>query len=85
MRKEYDLRGSKPNPYAARIDEAGRKLLVTRLLASEGFVQLDADVAAAFPDQASVNEALRLVLQLRAVGTVAKAPTRRAGRKPAAR
>jgi hypothetical protein len=76
MRSEYDLGGSKRNPHAERVGARGREVLVQRFLRSENLVRLDEDVAAAFADEASVNEALRLVLQLREVG--AKARPRRA-------
>lgn len=68
MRKEYDFRDSRPNPYAARLGEKGREELNRRFLESEGFVRLDDEVAEAFPSAESVNEALRLVIRLRAVG-----------------
>ena len=44
---EYDFRGAKRNRFAGRIREGAT------------LVQLDPDVAAAFPDAASVNNALR--------------------------
>lgn len=47
IRPEYDFTNARPNPYASRF-RAGVTV-----------VALDADVAAAFPDAASVNEALR--------------------------
>jgi hypothetical protein len=46
---EYDFRGARPNPYAARY-AAGATAVV-----------LDPDVAAAFPSAARVNEVLRAV------------------------
>jgi hypothetical protein len=46
---EYDFRGARPNPYAARY-AAGAIAVV-----------LDPDVAAAFPSAARVNEVLRAV------------------------
>jgi hypothetical protein len=46
---EYDFRGARPNPYAARY-AAGATAVV-----------LDPDVAAAFPTAARVNEVLRAV------------------------
>jgi hypothetical protein len=87
MRKEYDLSGGgRPNPYAKRIGAQGRKVLIERFLQSEKLVRLDDDVASAFADEASVNEALRLVLQLRAIATPVKAKrTRPAGARKAAR
>ena len=47
IRPEYDFSHARPNPYAARF-RAGLTV-----------VALDADVAAAFPDAAAVNDALR--------------------------
>ena len=44
---EYDFRGARDNPYAARF-QAGVTV-----------VQLDPDVASSFPDATSVNDALR--------------------------
>ena len=44
---EYDFRGGRPNPYAARF-AAGVRL-----------VTLDPDVAEVFPSSAAVNDALR--------------------------
>jgi hypothetical protein len=40
-------------------------VLVGQFLRSEDLVRLDDDVAQAFPDEASVNAALRLLLKLR--------------------
>ncbi len=65
MRVEYDLRAGKPNPYAKRLGEKGREVLVQRYLRAEGLVRLDADIAEAFESEEAVNEALRLVLRLR--------------------
>jgi hypothetical protein len=65
MRREYDLHGGKRNPYAKRLGEKGRRVLVDRYLKAEGLVRLDDDVAEAFDSEESVNEALRLVLRLR--------------------
>ncbi len=65
MRPEYDLHAGKRNPYAKRIGEKGRKVLVAHYLKSEGLVRLDEDVAEAFDSEEAVNEALRLVLRLR--------------------
>ena len=58
---EYDFSKARPNPYAARY-AAGSNVVV-----------LDPDVAAVFPTEASVNEALRAL-----AGIIAK---RRAPRK----
>jgi hypothetical protein len=65
MRSEYDLHGGKRNPYAKRIGEKGRKVVVDHYLKAEGLVRLDEDVAEAFGSDEAVNEALRLVLRLR--------------------
>ena len=79
MRKEYDLRGrSRPNPYARRLGASGRQVLVARFLHAEKLVRLDDEVAAEFQDEASVNEALRLVARLRKVGVRRPRKTRRA-------
>jgi hypothetical protein len=80
MRKEYDFRGSKPNPYVKRLGEEGRKELDRRFLEAEGFVRLDDEVAAAFPSSDTVNEALRLVLKLRKVGAKPRKATPKAPR-----
>jgi hypothetical protein len=86
MRDEYDLSGGgKPNPYAKRIGARGRRALLERFLRSENLVRLDEDVAEAFADEASVNEALRLVVQLRRVGTLPKPRRARASKRPARR
>lgn len=68
MRKEYDLQGSRPNPYAKRLGASGRKALVDRFLESERLVKLDEEVAEAFPTGEAVNDALRLVIKLREAG-----------------
>ena len=65
MRKEYNLRNGRPNPYARRLGAAGRKKLSERFLEAEHLVRLDDEVAEAFPSEEAVNEALRLVLRLR--------------------
>jgi hypothetical protein len=69
MRKEYALAGGKPNPYAKRIGEEGRSVLLERFLRSQHFVRLDEDVAEAFQNDAAVNEALRLILRAKALPT----------------
>ena len=65
MRREYDLKAGRRNPYAARLGADGRKAIIERYLRAENLVRLDADVAASFPSAETVNEALRLVLRLR--------------------
>jgi hypothetical protein len=51
MKPEYDFSDAVPNPYAARFAE-GSTLVI-----------LESDVANAFPDSQSVNEALRLLIK----------------------
>ena len=80
MRKDYDLQGGRPNPYARRLGATGRKKLVERFLESEHLVRLDDEVAKAFPSNQAVNEALRLVLQLR---ELAPRPPRKTTPEPA--
>lgn len=80
MRKAYDLRGrGKKNPYPNRLGAAGAEALTARFLRSENLVRLDDDVAAAFTDEASINEALRLVAGLREVGRPSSRKGRRTG------
>lgn len=67
MRKEYELRGGRPNPYAKRLGAAGRSIVLERFLRSEHFVRLDADLAEAFTDDAQVNATLRLALQMKEI------------------
>jgi hypothetical protein len=67
MRKEYDLHGGRPNPYAKRIGAQGRSVVIERFLRSEHFVRLDADLAQEFTDDAQVNATLRLALQMKEV------------------
>jgi len=50
MRDEYDFSNGLPNPYVQRFQELN-------------LVSLDPDVATAFPDSQSVNEALRLLIK----------------------
>jgi hypothetical protein len=51
MRKEYDFRGAVVGKYAKRYAEGTNLVL------------LDPDMAAAFPDSKSVNEALRCLVR----------------------
>jgi hypothetical protein len=68
MRKHYDLSsGGRPNPYYAKLGAEGRKALAEWRAATKNLVRLDDDVFAAFPGEASVNEALRLVIKLAAL------------------
>jgi hypothetical protein len=56
LRPEYDLR--------ELLKGGVRGKYVARYRAGTNLVLLDPDVAEAFPDEAAVNEALRLVIQL---------------------
>ncbi len=56
LRPEYDLR--------KLLKDGVRGKYVERYRAGTNVVLLDPDVAEAFPDEAAVNEALRLVMQL---------------------
>ncbi|MBK6433934.1 hypothetical protein [Candidatus Amarolinea dominans] len=56
LRPEYDLR--------ALLKGGIRGKYVARYRAGANLVLLDPDVARAFPDEAAVNEALRLVIRL---------------------
>jgi hypothetical protein len=80
MRKEYELHGGRPNPYARRIGAAGQAAVLERFLRSEHFVRLDDDLAAAFADEAQVNATLRLALQMR---EIAAKPARARPKPPA--
>ena len=64
MRAEYDFSNAVRNPYAARY-AAGSNIVV-----------LEPDVAAQFPNSASVNEALRSLASVIA-GRTSKKPSRR--------
>jgi hypothetical protein len=81
MRKEYDLKDGRPNPYYAKLGAKGRRELREWYQATKNVVHLDDDVFEVFPDDASVNAALRLVIEL---GALAKTKPPRA-RKPAAK
>jgi hypothetical protein len=72
MRKEYDLHGGRPSPYAKRVGAAGRSAILERFLRSEHFVRLDTDLAEAFTDDALVNATLRLALQMKQIAGGAK-------------
>ncbi len=56
LRPEYDLR--------ELLKEGARGKYVARYRAGTNLVLLEPDVAKAFPDEAAVNEALRLVIRL---------------------
>ena len=69
LRPEYDLR--------ELLKDGVRGKYVARYRAGTNLVLLDPDVAKAFPDQAAVNEALRLVIRLGEIQHSQKhAPTR---------
>jgi len=76
MRREYELTGGRPNPYARRLGAGGRKAIAERYFNADHVVQLDDDVAGAFASGEAVNEALRLVVRLRALA--AATPRQRA-------
>lgn len=68
MRKQYDLREGRPNPYVARLGAKGRAELIRWWAdVTDGIRVLPADVAREFPDTESTVEALRLVMRLREV------------------
>jgi hypothetical protein len=71
LRPEYDmaalLKTSRPNPYATAYREGTNVVL------------LEPDVREVFKDSESVNAALRLVIQLRAVGAQPQRRKKRAG------
>jgi hypothetical protein len=68
MRKEYELKHGRLNPYAARIGVRGRAELLRWWADTTANVRvLPDDVAREFPDTESTVEALRLVVKLRAV------------------
>ncbi len=85
MRREYDLQGGRPNPYARRLGAGGRSVLLERFLRSEHFVRLDPDLAEAFADDAQINATLRLALQMNEVtgGPKRARPKRSSAKKSA--
>lgn len=84
MRKEYELKGGRPNPYAKRIGAEGRTAILERFLRSEHFVRVDDDLVAAFPDDETVNETLRLALKMKGVLAKPKRSTTKARPKKTA-
>jgi hypothetical protein len=79
MRKEYDLRHGRPNPYAAKFGAKGRADLVNWWSSVTGNIRvLPPDVAQEFPDTKSTVDALRLVMKLRATRPKAKTKARTA-------
>ena len=80
MRKEYQLKNGRPNPYVARIGAKGRAELIAWWSETRSNVRvLPDDVAREFPDTESTVEALRLVIKLRAVRPDAKVRKKRSG------
>jgi len=78
MRAEYDFSNGVRGKYHKRLAKEGSNVVV-----------LDPDVAKAFPDSASVNEALRVVLKAgraaRRLATRSGGPVKVAGRNEARR
>jgi hypothetical protein len=70
LRPEYDLAGL--------LKDGVRGKYVARYRAGTNLVLLDPDVAKAFPDEATVNEALRLVIRLGEIQRVKKHAAARA-------
>ena len=64
LRPEYDL--------TELLKDGVRGKYVTRYRAGTNLVLLDPDVAKSFPDEATVNEALRLVIRLGEIQRVKK-------------
>jgi len=80
MRKEYQLKNGRPNPYVARIGAKGRAELIEWWAKARTNVRvLPDDVAREFPDTKSTVDALRLVIKLRAGRPEAKVRRRRSG------
>ena len=68
MRKEYELKHGRLNPYAARIGVRGRAEPRRWWASATANVRvLPDDLAPEFPDTESAVEALRLMVKLRAV------------------
>jgi len=84
MRKEYELKGGRLNPYAKRIGVEGRTAILERFLRSEHFVKVDDDLIAVFPDDETVNETLRLALKLKGVLAKPKRSTTKSRSKKSA-
>lgn len=61
MRDEYDFSNARPNSYAKRMKAEG------------SIVVIEPDVQAVFPDSASVNAALRMVMRAGARAASARA------------
>jgi hypothetical protein len=84
MRKEYDLKGGKPNPYAKRLGAAGRAAVLERFLRSEHFVRIDDDLVETFGDEQTVNATLRLALRMKGVLAKPKTAAARSSRRRSA-
>lgn len=74
MRREYELRGGRANPYAQRLGAAGTAEVLERFLRSEHFVRIDEDLLAAIGGESAVNETLRLALKMKEVLSEAATP-----------
>jgi hypothetical protein len=67
MREEYELKAGRPNPYARRFGtKGGRDLLRWWSRTTANVRMLSDSPTREFPDAKSTNEALRLVVKLRA-------------------
>lgn len=86
MRDEYELKGGRPNPYAARVAPKDRAALVRWwTTVAENVRVLPKDLAREFPDTKSTVAALRLVVRLRRDSVKATRARREPGRKRATR
>jgi len=80
MRKEYQLRDGRPNPYMTRFGAKGRAELIEWWSKTRSNVRvLPDDVAREFPDTKSTVDALRLVIKLRAGRPETKVRRKRSG------
>jgi hypothetical protein len=84
MRREYALKNGRPNPYAKRLGATGRAVVLERFVRSEHFVRVDDDLSAAFPDDETVNETLRLVLKMKGLLARPRPPTSKSRTKRSA-
>jgi hypothetical protein len=67
MREEYDLKAGRPNPYARRFGTKGGRALLKWWSRTTANVRVLSDsLSREFPDAKSTNDALRLVVKLRA-------------------
>ena len=86
MREQYELRGGRPNRYAAKLGQKDRAALVRWWSGVAGNVRmLPEDLAREFPDTKSTVAALRLVVKLRKGETKSalsnRAPARKRSRR----